>query len=309
MWQVLSSRKSFADPVIGSVTANRLGLHVVRVLLSQLCLSARRFVLFGFCNHPDIKIFRRDGLIVIENFLPPEEYQALKTRALSMMADADDKTPIKNYRESGFGKIHSYDWGFDRCDGGTLNRFYDIAPGIPELSEFLNNKRLRRLVRFAAGALFKSSRFQLYRLVQGNEKRASDSQRRIHRDTFHSAVKVWFSLSDVTSAHGPFHYAPGSQQLNYKRLLWEYRRSIDAAEDNLGGAFRTTEADVKEQYGKVPVPYELPENTLVIADVRGWHKRGLGEPGAERLAIYASYRPHPFGLPWVPSLKRKMPQK
>ena len=43
-----------------------------------------------------------------------------------------------------------------------------------------------------------------------------------------------------------------------------------------------------------PVSLSCPANTLVLADVFGFHRRGAALPGRQRLALYGWNRPYPF---------------
>ena len=47
-----------------------------------------------------------------------------------------------------------------------------------------------------------------------------------------------------------------------------------------------------------PVSLSCPANTLVLADVFGFHRRGAAQPGRQRLALYGWNRPYPF-LPFT----------
>ena len=49
----------------------------------------------------------------------------------------------------------------------------------------------------------------------------SDPQKVLHSDTFHSSMKAWYFIDDVTEDRGPFTYVPGSHRLTWKRLKWE----------------------------------------------------------------------------------------
>ena len=85
-----------------------------------------------------------------------------------------------------------------------------------------------------------------------------------------------------------------------KRLQWERDFSIQAARTNAGGSFRISE-DELHQIGCAPVKtYTVKANTLVMADVRGFHARGPAlRAGAQRLSIYGNIRPWPFApLPY-----------
>ena len=298
VWQVFTARKSFADPVIGNITANKLGLHGLRIRLADAFLALRRWLLFRGRLTDEMRQFNQDGYLALSDFLPQEDYAALKQSALKAMEDADSRNPVPEYREAGFGKPHLYEWGFDRCDGSTVNRFYGISSDVL-IERLSGNERFRQLIEYAAGCRFEPKRLLLYRLLQGADSKRADNQRQIHRDTFHSCIKFWFSLSEVKADDGPLHYLPGSHKFNRARWQWEKHKSITASVENKGGAFRCSPNEARAQYGQLPQALTVPENTLVLADVRGWHNRGHASPGCERLAVYGSFRPSPFWLPRV----------
>ncbi|MCY0967308.1 phytanoyl-CoA dioxygenase family protein [Parathalassolituus penaei] len=292
MWQIFSGRKSFADPVVGNYRLNRLGLHLGRIWLADRMLAGRRRLLGLNLSSAHLQTLKKDGIVVIHNFLPDDIYQQLKQQSLALMEQVDNEYPVLNHGDRGFGPKRQFKGGFDRFDGGSLNRFYDM-PEQGIFAHWLNEPRLRSLVSLGAGNRF-DNRFRLYRLRHGDEGDNPDNQRLAHKDTFHSSIKMWFSLSDVTLDDGPFCYAAGTHRMTRQRRQWEYQRSLHAARNNLGGAFRISEEDIRELFGAELKPYPVPENTLVLADVRGFHCRGNAVAGRERLSIYGSYRPTPF---------------
>ncbi len=297
---VFSSKKSFALPVLGSVRLNRLGLHVLRMKMANWMLSARRVQVCGFARPSEYAAFKRDGIVVLENFLPAEQFDKLTAEIQHTMQAADAHTPIQNYGEQGFGEKHNYPWGFDRYDGGTLNRFYAIAKNQPEAMAFINHPRLKKLTSLLAGAYHNPNKYFLYKLFHGKEDQNADIQKAIHRDTFHSAIKLWYFLEDVKPEHGPFHYAAGTHKLSRNRLTWEKQRSIKASQENKGGAFRISEQELEALGDGHLQSYPVKANTLVIADIRGFHCRGQALENQERLSIYANIRPAPF-LPALPT--------
>src|ERR1700751_1802280 len=76
--------KSFRDnPVIGSPTLNRAGLHIARVRLASTMTEWRRGRLAKLISEDDRKAFERDGFVLKSNFLPESEFAALKEQTLS----------------------------------------------------------------------------------------------------------------------------------------------------------------------------------------------------------------------------------
>src|SRR5437763_6826793 len=76
--------KSFRDnPVIGSPTLNRAGLHVARVRLAHRMAEWRRQRLSALVCEEDRAAFERDGFILKPGFLPAAKYAVLKEQILS----------------------------------------------------------------------------------------------------------------------------------------------------------------------------------------------------------------------------------
>ena len=292
--KVFTSNKSFALPIIGSPILNTLGLHTFRMRLANGFLALRRFQVAGLMRPIESQQFKRDGIVVLEDFLSESEFSNLVSEVKNTMTAIDTRSPIQNYGDQGFGQKHTFDWGFDRYDGDTLNRFYAIKAEHNATHSFINNKRLKRLTSLFAGTYHDPSKYYLYKLFHGTEDTNADSQKAIHRDTFHSAIKLWYFLEDVKPEHGPFHYAPGTHRLTNRRLKWEKKRSIQASKENKGGAFRISNEELNTLGDGQLTSFPVKANTLVIADIRGFHCRGAALEHQSRLSIYANIRPAPF---------------
>ena len=72
-----------------------------------------------------------------------------------------------------------------------------------------------------------------------------------------------------------------------------YRMFLDGEDmdkDSLEGSFRITEEEISEFYPDGRCEVVVPGNTLVIANVFGFHCRGNTAVETERLAIHGSIR-------------------
>lgn len=300
VFEVLSRKKSFDNRWIGNENLNKAGLHSMRMRLADTCLAFRRF---GQASHDNsFRVFQRDGIILLPNFLPADHFERLKAEALKQFQAAAVRAPIgNNIGHNGFGQKNFFEGGFDRQDGGTINRFLKIsAKETPECFQFAQHIGLTALYRKAAGSRRHPEKFWLYQIVHGDEHFAPDIQKALHRDTFHSAIKMWFFLEDVQPEHGPFEYIPGSHRMTARRKQWEYIKSLRSSSGKRtqyqGGAFRASEADLRFMGLGQPKAYPVNANTLVLADIRGFHRRGQAKANNQRLSIYANIRPHPFAL-------------
>jgi len=298
VFELISSEKSFARKWIGHAKLNEYGLHKARIRLADACLAARRFQDLG--TPANFGTFLRDGIVALPNYLPTDAFTAIKKEALESFAAAADTYPIVgNTVRKGFGDKQPFPGGFDRYDGGTLNRFLDITEEkTPACFKFASALGISQLYRKAAGTIRRPGKFQLYQTVHGDDGANPDNQKLLHRDTFHSAVKLWYFFKDVEPEHGPLDYVVGSHKMNDKRLKWEHQKSVRASSGRpgvtQGGAFRATPADLRYMGLPQPTSFPVKANTLVIADIRGFHRRGHAETHSERLGIYANFRPFPF---------------
>lgn len=291
---VFTGEKSFRDnPVIGSPLLNRMGLHCFRLVLAHGMTAFRRLLL-SFLMPAAYRIdFMRDGYVVIENFLPAEDFETAKK-------SLQDVT----------GSI------WECKQGNTVtHRFLfrpedeDVATGLKLVTQ---NKFINQLFSWAgSGNRRPLPYFEcIHSGVLDNLNEIGvpirDPQLNLHADTFQPTVKGWLYLEDVTEDKGPFQYVPGSHKLTWGRLKWEYKKSLDAYKSDSysrKGSFRAASRDL-EEIGLPPrKPLVVKKNTLVVADTFGFHGRGHSKEGSIRRAFYFSDRGNPF-LP-LPGLNIK----
>lgn len=266
------------NPVIGSALLNRLGLHVLRLLVSQALSAWRRLWLRHLLPREQWIAFHRDGFIVIRDLLPAEQFAELRQEVLAARGEV---------RECVQGDTLTHRLLLDE----------DTLAALPALRALSASPRFAGALRYVAA---RNAHPLLYvqSIRNGVREGAADPQKVLHSDTFHPTMKAWYFLEDVTADGGPFTYVPGSHRLDGRRLRWEYRRSCIAATLRDGysekGSFRFSEDDLDALGLGAPRAFALPANTLVVADTRGIHCRGPARPGARRLEIWAYSRLNPF---------------
>ena len=82
IFEMITSAKSFKDnPIIGSPILNRLGLHVVRLVISHGAMRARMWMLALPVSAQDRKSYFDNGFIVKENFLSDADFAAVRKRS------------------------------------------------------------------------------------------------------------------------------------------------------------------------------------------------------------------------------------
>ena len=302
MWNalaVVTSEKDFSKPLIGNRLANAAGLHVARIVTAD-GFDRMRWAMWKPSpgNKPWIGTLRRDGVVAVPDFLPPQQFEQVRDEAVSAIRGSLKTIAPRNNRKPGFGAKEPFSngAGFDRFDGGTLNRFLFLSEQrTPQCMGMIRDPRFRNFYAAAQGRDFPDSAITLYYLRHGPQG-IHDDQKDFHRDTFHFTIKFWYFLEDAGPETGPFIYVKGSNRADQKRLKWEYQRSLQASRGirSEGGAFRATEQELKDLGLPQPTVMTAKANTLVIADTHGFHRRGDAVEGAERLSIYGGMRRSPY---------------
>jgi hypothetical protein len=275
--------KSFRDnPLIGSPTLNRAGLHVTRMRIAWRMAEGRRERLASVVSAEDRTVFSRDGFVVKYNFLPQPAFIEVKREALEFAGSA---------REQVQGDAITRRIALDRC----------ALASLPAVRTMVQSPEWLGLVRYVG-----SSRLEPLIYIQTVFARVRaappDPQTRLHADTFHPTVKAWFFLTDTGDDEGPFIYVPGSHRPTRRRLAWERRRSIAAHGDrdfqSARGSPRVSIEDLRRLGLGEPRVLTVPENTLIVADTMGFHARGISTRQSTRVEIWAYSRRNPF-LPWL----------
>lgn len=275
--------KSFRDnPVIGSPTLNRAGLHIARVRLASAMAEWRREKLAALISEGDRKAFERDGFILKPNFLPAVEFAALKEQVLSF------ESPARH-----------------QLQGDALTRRIALdwraLAQLPAVRNLVESREWLGLVRYV-GSYKLEPLIYIQTIFSQVREAPPDPQTRLHADAFHPSVKAWFFLMDVSKEDGPFIYVAGSHRPTARRLAWERNASVEAAESadfqSARGSLRITPDQLRHLGFGEPKVFAVPQNTLVVADTLGFHARGTSARPSVRVEIWAYGRRNPF-LPWL----------
>lgn len=279
----LSGAKSFVDnPVLGSRRLNRLGLHAARVRLAHALADRRRHSLRRGLPAELREHFERDGYILLPHFLPPHEFEQLRSRLLSL------DIACRSHQQ-----------------GDTITSRVAIGPdllaSVPQLSSLLRSSAWRGPMRFVS-SFSSQPLYYLQAIASGVAEGPPDPQVELHADTFHPSMKAWLFLTDVGPDDSPLTYVAGSHRLTRQRLDWERQRSLDVLDgsDRLSqrGSLRIAPTELAALGLPQPIRFIVPANTLVIVDTCGFHARGKSARPNLRVELWAYCRRTPF-LPWT----------
>jgi hypothetical protein len=268
-----------------SVLFNLLGLQIIRYGAKQLAWHCRRRRI-----PPEIAdqvaTLERDGILVIRNFLPPADFARLRAEF-----DRTRQHPDR-YRYDVLTQGNTIEQRhFQGSHERRLPAFRELLQEHPKILALVA-ATARRQVRTVPGVVLEV-------LEKDDPRRGSDdAQNVLHVDRHFRNVKVAFYLNDHNPANGAFVYAPGSQRTSWARWKHEYRMSVRYAQGGTSvpdagrrSKFRPEElehgrfcllAQERQEMGIRETEVVAPANTLVIADMSGFHKRGQFQPGAVR---------------------------
>ena len=282
LWDYIVSK----NHIIPSPLGNKLGIPVLRTILADLIIKLRRLKNCRPKSDYENKLIE-DGIIVIPNFLPEEEFRNLK-KEFDLIVQDTSKDTISS--STGSSKTTTY----------PINK--DKYHNFPAMKKFAKNKQLIRLIAVAEGKYVfdEIDSLRLERSIFGDPEKDTDANIEFHADIHFHSHKVLFYMEDVSDNEGPFNYCLKSHKNNFDRLLFEFRRGqLDGAhksgfriKDHLNKNF------FKSYFQKLMrARYKVTNkrNTLIIANVHGFHKRGEAIKGAERSIIRVPFRYNPLG--------------
>jgi hypothetical protein len=274
--------KSFADnPILGSESLNRRGLHVARLRLAHRLAWSRRRTLADAVTAEWRAQFDRDGYVEVRDFLPADDFARLRDRLLTGTFDTRQQQ-----------------------QGDTITRRVSVGPEllrtVPELRALLESRPWKSLLAYVASTRSEPL-YYIQTILIGHAPGSPDPQLELHSDTFHPSLKAWLFLTDVADDQGPLTYVAGSHRLTSERLGWEQARSVEIKRsDRLSqrGSLRVEPDELPALGLPPPRRFSVPANTMVAIDTCGFHARGSSNRPTVRVEIWAYSRRTPF-LPWT----------
>lgn len=288
MFSLLTGAKSFKrNWWVGNPWLNKAGLHVVRKRLAAVLTAMRRRLLGWGLPQAERKLFDSQGVLLQKNFLQQEELNAVKSEICSVAWPTLEMTqpPARTLRVN---------LDAEMCQ----DRF-------PALGRLIVHRPLLRWLRYAAG--YPGTPIVGLQIIRsGGVGAGHDPQTDWHRDTFHTAAKAWFFLHEVGPDQGPFAFVPGSHRPTDAHWSWEYEQSLlarsEANQMHANGSFRIDAAGLRDLNYREPLVAAVEANTLVVADMSGFHRRTPSQQPTVRIEVYFSLRRNPFFAGLFPSV-------
>ena len=263
--------------VVENNLLNYAGSQVLRVLLSSAC-HAFRGMLQSWPKNNLTMMHRENGFILIPNFLSQKVFDQVKDEFFNT-TDIGSYAPIKD----GDTRVERYTYSLDEWKR------------LPAVTKLLSNKSLVQTLEGAELKNIEIGDVWFDTIYYDAPQKVASSQSQLHSDTFYTTHKVWFFIEPVKLEDGPLCFVPKTNQMSLKRLIFDYKKSIHF-EELMDYSFRV-EPKEKTFLGCIEKALTCPENTLVIANTRGFHCRGDATAGRTRKQIHFCIRTNkPFSF-------------
>jgi hypothetical protein len=301
--QDLFKRWFDAAPIYsGGVLANRLGWQVLRTVAKRGAISVRRWrsrtPRSAFADALD-----RDGIVIIPNFLPGEQYAQLLRAIDAYSSDRLRDIGDENGARIGYvsGPVVTERPG---DAGDTVNAILGNDPLIISLARHVIGRRVRGPLRLIYQHLW----------LRDGDVDTTDREQVLHADKAFPCVKAIYSLDGISEQSSPFVYCPGTQRLTRQRLRYEHVMGVREAllrggrnPDRYRGVdvelVRSRNAmgvEMRRNLGAVERAIVCPPNSLIVTNNAGFHRRGQLTPGSARRTLWIIF--YPYQRPWYGKL-------
>lgn len=154
-----------------------------------------------------------------------------------------------------------------------VKRMYHPDKLMPELASHRFNGFLMDIIHGYYGKPFYSQGLMFQHNLPNTKTGA------FHVDGFKPEFKTFVYLDDVTEENGPFTYIPKTHRAHWRRVQKEL-----APKNDVGNRTNFSEEELEAKYRAAAKMYTASAGTLILADVRGFH-RGAPQKHGERNAL------------------------
>ena len=262
--RIFTSHKSLDRPPFNDMYCASRGLHAFRRYFAQIAHEKR---------NGGNDTYDKVGIVIKEKFAPARILKAAKEE-FGIFPNIVNKQPQNII---------------------SVNK--DVAPTLYKISRDIYKHVLDCIGKETDEIKAKFENNTFIQRVH-NKPGDNDHQKLAHVDTFFPAIKFWWFPEDVKLDHGPLNYAKGSCYPTDIYLDWIFNESMNIIDgrydewkgkDHMEGSFRASEEELIAMQFELE-PITVKANTLVIANVAGFHCRGNVETEYVRSAIHGSIR-------------------
>jgi hypothetical protein len=273
----------------GSVNANRLGLQLARIATLRANWWSRKQRADDDLR-PHVEAFERNGVLVLENFLSPDVFAALQSECHRAWEEGLFELEVKD----------------DGVTEGNLpirqhrDRMSSTWEALAE-NDFLKRLGAALIRRPVLEKMNIEARFTTESKDAPPPSRLTGVNY-LHADVHFPSAKAWLYVNDIGEENGAFVYARGSQRMTPARLAYEYDVSVRVAKAKRD---KSIYREVAGNVVMLPTERQLRamriaesviagrQNTLVFADISGFHRRGEFSTGARREQIQIRFYDRP----------------
>lgn len=276
--------------VINILPLNLLGLQILRIIFYNYKLKIKKIFINNKCESQNKKILsdmEEKGFTVIENFFSNKDYDFIK--------ETTQKIEDENvFEDLNYGNVDVLI--------GPLNFTNKYKIDASKINKLFYEKNITSIISKIIGekiSYFPISTYQKISLKE-NLIDKDDVNSEFHPDKFYPCIKSFYYLNDNKLENGAFWYYPKSHKLHLDRIKYEYFHSILSGTnltdsiyskfnfEKLNGRVTLSRKKLFEIYGE-PVVCEAPQNSLVLSNNMGFHKRGKMEPKNTRIHLRNSF--------------------
>jgi hypothetical protein len=278
----------------GNLLLNRLGYQIFRIFWFNSLYHLFKWPRSTKHLEPYASAFKRDGAIIVPNLLSEEAYRELKA-AYDKAKENIHFVPLDPTGEQNKGKPAKV--GKARVEMKDHPELFALIKKY-----FLENSYLkdlgsvstrRRIKRFKTPVVF------IHKIINPDGVDFGPVAM-FHYDSVYPSIKMFYYLSDIDEGNGAFTFAKGTHRMTWKRLKYEYRKSVlwatyndknpgvDVDEEGVG-FYNPDEKDIRE-LSIVPTPMKAKANSIVMFNNMGFHKRGAFSDARPREMLEISYR-------------------
>jgi hypothetical protein len=272
-----------------SLVLNILGIHFLRIFFFYLRRVLRTPKRIPLQYQSILHELEANGAVAVPNFLSPQDYAHVR-------AEYDRLTPEFKIDASEIMLPHVNRMNFkDPRISNRTKKLFNENPMIDAIAlGFLNRKYNLPLDAATSFTRIHVTQDELDRPQNGGTNN-------LHFDTPTRLLKCFYYPSNTTADNAAFYYCLGSNRRNsLKRLIFEYRLSVRYAlnrwNPNTKGEYlagepwvKITEEEMRKHHLEESV-MEVKGNTMLFADISGFHRRGEFRKPGVRETIEINYR-------------------